>query len=243
MKQRTLIVTSTGELFVPTRLTFRIDSCARARRSLRAMQCMKPVGKDRFEWQLAGEAEELGVPIPSGIPAGQALILGHVSLHKKRGSETMRLECRSTKRILLGAHFFTKHIPNSVPVNARVINRLFAHSEGSPEALLERLDQNVTVIDVEANIRRSEERWDAANIRTMADAERHAARDIEERIASRKDVPEVEDFPLAPEEETPDFYHLRTTFMLREMRAMRRWNGEDVTLPEIILELTNQMEP
>jgi uncharacterized protein (DUF952 family) len=46
----------------------------------------------------------------------------------------------------------------------------------------------------------------------------------------------VEDFPLAPEEETPDFQHLATGLQLRLVRAVEHWRGNtDLTLAAIII--------
>ena len=36
----------------------------------------------------------------------------------------------------------------------------------------------------------------------------------------------VEDFPLAPEEETPDFQHLANTLKFRFIRAVEHWRGQ-----------------
>jgi hypothetical protein len=46
----------------------------------------------------------------------------------------------------------------------------------------------------------------------------------------------VEDFPLAPEEETPEFRNLATTLQLRSIRALEHWRGNThVTLSAIIV--------
>ena len=46
----------------------------------------------------------------------------------------------------------------------------------------------------------------------------------------------VEDFPLAPEEETPDFQHLANTLQLRFVRAFEHWRGNThLTLTAIIV--------
>ena len=62
-------------------------------------------------------------------------------------------------------------------------------------------------------------------IRTAADLERAAAADFQRRIEEGEDVPLVEDAPLAPEEETPDFQHLSTLLALRGTRANEHWQG------------------
>lgn len=57
----------------------------------------------------------------------------------------------------------------------------------------------------------------------------------------RVDVPIIEDFPLAPEEETPDFRHLTFTLQLRLIRAMEHWRGNvDLTLTALIVRMVKQ---
>jgi hypothetical protein len=56
------------------------------------------------------------------------------------------------------------------------------------------------------------------------------------RLNSKEDVSLIEDFPLAPEEETPDFRHLMITLELRLIRAMEHWRGNtDLTLTALIM--------
>jgi hypothetical protein len=75
----------------------------------------------------------------------------------------------------------------------------------------------------------------------MADLERAAAASLEQRLASKQDVPMVEDFPLAPEEETADFQHLATALRLRFARAVEHWRGNThLTLAAIILRMVEQ---
>lgn len=46
----------------------------------------------------------------------------------------------------------------------------------------------------------------------------------------------VEDFPLAPEEETPEFQHLATGLQFRLVRAVEHWRGNThLTLTAIIV--------
>jgi hypothetical protein len=96
------------------------------------------------------------------------------------------------------------------------------------------LDHEATVIDP----RKAEAAFgrEYKDVRTSEDAERVAALSLQRRIESKEDVPLVEDFPLAPEEETPDFSHLTFTLQLRLVRAMEHWRGNtDLTLTALIL--------
>jgi hypothetical protein len=104
-----------------------------------------------------------------------------------------------------------------------VVNRLFSAEEGRIEGLMKLLDQNVTVVDPrEAEAAFGRELKDA---RTKEDVERVAAESFDRRLKRKEDVPEIEDFPLAPEEETPEFTHLMITLQLRLIRAMEHWSS------------------
>jgi hypothetical protein len=64
---------------------------------------------------------------------------------------------------------------------------------------------------------------------------------LERRLKNKEDVPLIEDFPLAPEEETPDFRHLTFTLQLRLIRAMEHWRGNtDLTLTALIMRAVEQ---
>jgi len=119
-------------------------------------------------------------------------------------------------------------------IRCRLVNRVFAAEEGRLEELMKILDQNVTAIEPrEAEVAFGREFKDA---RTKEDAERVAAESLERRLESKEDVPLIEDFPLAPEEETPDFKHLMITLQLRLIRAMEHWRGNtDLTLTALIM--------
>jgi len=59
---------------------------------------------------------------------------------------------------------------------------------------------------------------------------------VELELESEEDVPLVEDFPLHPEEETPEFLHLAATLQLRMIRAVEHWNGNTrLTLARLIV--------
>jgi hypothetical protein len=78
-------------------------------------------------------------------------------------------------------------------------------------------------------------------VRSSKDAERAAAAFVEKRIASKDDMPVVEDFPLAPEEETRELTHLVTTLQFRFIRAMEHWRGNThLTLAAIIVRTIKQ---
>jgi hypothetical protein len=152
----------------------------------------------------------------------------------------MTLETNSLDRAIAGARFFAPRLESAVvAMRCRLVNRCFAAHEGQPDTLMATLDRDVTVIDprvAEAALKRR-----FAGVRSMQDAERAAAESLEQRLKSKDDVPMVEDFPLAPEEETPDFKHLATGLQFRFVRAVEHWRGNtDLTLPAIILRTVEQ---
>lgn len=75
--------------------------------------------------------------------------------------------------------------------------------------------------------------------RTREEKERALAAHAAER--RRRDVPLVEDFPLCPEEETPELRDLKMTLQLRSMRAYEHWRGNThLTLADVIYGLVEQ---
>ena len=86
----------------------------------------------------------------------------------------------------------------------------------------------------------SHECWSAALATNWALC---VARDggIAQGDSSRFGLSRYLDFPLAPEEETPDFQHLAMGLQLRFMRAVEHWRGNtDLTLTAIIMRAVEQ---
>ena len=70
----------------------------------------------------------------------------------------------------------------------------------------------------------------------IVQAQKRRSESLELRLKSKEEVPMVEDFPLAPEEETPGFQHLATGLQLRLVRAVEHWRGNThLTLTAIVL--------
>lgn len=160
------------------------------------------------------------------------IVLGRIRFPKGGG---MTLQTNSILRVIEGARFFGPRLgPEVVAMRCRVVNWCFAADEGQPDELMKTLDQNVTVVDpreAEAAFRR-----EFKGLRSMQDAERAAAESLERTLRSKEDVPMIEDFPLAPEEETPEFQHLATALQFRLVRAVEHWRGNThLTLTAIIV--------
>jgi len=225
----------TNEPFQPVRLYYTIPCRSFVTEKLRRLKCMVEVPPERC-WQWLFHAEAASLRIAAGyddVPKDKLpIVLGRIRFPKSNG---MTLQTNSILRAIEGARFFGPRLgPKVVAMRCRVVNRCFAADEGQPDKLMTTLDQEVTVIDpreAESALRR-----DLAGARSIQDAERRLAESLERRLKSKEDVPMVEDFPLAPEEETPEFQHLATGLQFRFVRAVEHWRGNtDLTLTAIIV--------
>jgi len=231
-----LLVTLTKEPFQPVRLYYRIPSRPAVLTKLRGLECTVEDPIERcWQWLYHGETKSLRFATAGydDVPQErQPIILGRIRFPKNGG---MTLQTNSIERAVQAAKFFAPHLGSLVvAARCRVVNRCFAADEGAPHELMKTLDRNVTVIDPRDAEAEMEE--DFKGIHSLEDAERAAAKRMEKKLKEGKDVPLVEDFPLAPEEETPDFQHLAMTLNLRFVRAFEHWRGNThLTLTAIIM--------
>ena len=222
-----LLATMTKEPFQPVRLYYSAPNISAVKAKLRSLKCMSEVpDQNCWEWILEAEAASLrfGVGGYDDVPpARRPIVIGRIRLPSSR---EMTLQTNSIDRAIEGARFFGPRLgPKVEALRVRVVNRFFAAEEGTPKDLVTMLDRDVTVIDprlVEAELQ---------NVRSLQELEEY----YEERSRSENDVPMVEDFPLCPEEESPDFQHLATTLKLRFARSFEHWQGNThLTLAAII---------
>lgn len=242
--QRRLLVTMTNEPFQPVRLYYAIPDKSSVLRKLKKLECTVEVPPERC-WQWLYHAEAASLQFAAGgyddVPEDRRpIILGRIRFPKQ---SSMTLETNSFERAIAGARFFAPRLGADVVVTrCRVVNRCFSADEGQPGKLMATLDRNVTVIDprkVEAALRREFE-----GVRLPKNPERAAAEFLERRIKSKEDVPMVEDFTLAPEEETSEFQHLANTLQFRLIRAVEHWRGNThLTLTAIIVRTVEQGLP
>ena len=203
---------------------------------LQRLECtVEAPSESCWMWLYDAEAESLKFA-SSGyedVPEDRRpILLGRIRFPTQYG---MTLEVNSIVRAIAGARFFAGRLGKDVvATRCRVVNRCFSADEGRLEKLMATLDRDVTVIDP----REGEAALNNAfkDVRSPEDLERAAAEHFARKIRDKEDVPLVEDFPLVPEEETPDFQHLATALELRFIRAVEHWNGNtNLTLTSIIL--------
>jgi hypothetical protein len=234
-KERHLLATMTGEPFQPARLYYAIPDPSFVIRKLRSLRCMAEAPREQcWEWLFHAEASSLRfVGGYDDVPKERRpVILGWIRFPQ---SNSMTLQTNSIPRAIEGARFFGSRLGRDVvAMRFRVVNRFFAAEEGQPEELQKTLDHDVAVVDprsAEMAFRRELE-----DLRKVHDAQNTVAAFMERRLKGKEDVPMVEDFPLTPEEETPEFQNLATALQLRMVRASEHWQGNThLTLAAIIV--------
>jgi hypothetical protein len=240
-KNRRLLVTMTNEPFHPVRLYYSIADRSAVIKKLRALKCMAEVPSEQ-SWQWLFKAEAAAIRFPAGcyedVPKEKRpIVLGRFRF--PRNGE-MTLETNSIPRAIEGARFFGSRLgPQVVAIRCRVVNRCFAAEEGRLDELMKTIDRDVTVIDLRQTEATCTQEF--KDLRGIKDPELAMAEFIKRKLASGEDVPMVEDFPLAPEEETPEFRDLAVTLQLRAIRAFEHWQGNThLTLTAIIVRTVEQ---
>lgn len=235
MSQRQLLTTTTGEPYQPVRLTYSIPNRSQVLRRLRRFRCVE-IDKKRGRATIWLDAEarelELDPPPPQWESFGQRIHLGAIRFPQGRA---MSLQVRSIRRAIELARMLRPRLGSDVElVRARLVNRWFEGREltGEIDDLDRCLDRDVTVIDWEANA----DELDRATAGATS-PEEYLRLATEHRATRRlQDVPMVEDFPMHPEDENDQMTDLANVLNFRFVRAARRWNGEDVTLQQVIEE-------
>lgn len=233
---RVLLVTMTKEPFQPVRIYFEVSARPSIIKKLRELDCMlEDRAKRCWQWLFHAEAASLqfvGAGYEDVPKERRPIIIGRIRFPK---SGDMTLQTNSIERAIQGARFLASRLgQDAVAIRCRVVNRCFAADEGTPDELMKELDRNVAVID--PRNAEMEMEADFKGARSINEIERAAAKRIERDLKSGKDVPLVEDFPLAPEEETADFQHLSAGLQFRFVRAVEHWRGNThLTLTAIIL--------
>ena len=157
------------------------------------------------------------------------IVIGRFRL-PERGSLT--LEVRSVHRAIEAVRFFRARFGSRVVLRRlRVVNRFFTAAESSgPGVLDRRLDEDVTIVDPEAELAKLYE-LAAPQGKRLSPLE--AATQLMAHLEGRE-FPLVEDFPVHREDMTGDFGQLAGALQLRLLLAHERWEGSGVTPVQLI---------
>ena len=233
--EKRLLATMTNEPFMPVRLYYSIPSRAFVVEKFRRLRCMSEVPPEKcWQWLFTAEAESLVFAAGyNAVPKERRPIV--IGRFRFPTETTVTLETNSVLRAIEGARFFGPRLgPKVMAMRVRLVNRCFAAEEGHPDELLKTLDRDVVVIDW--RVTEEELKRELAGVQSREEAERVLQESLARRLASKEDVPLVEDFPLTPEEETPEFRDLSNTLQFRFVRAFEHWRGNThLTLSQIIV--------
>ena len=235
-----LLVTVTGEPFQPVRLYYAVPSRRVATKALETLRCIDKDERAKcWVWLYVDEAASLTFErARKDLPAGvHPIVIGRFRFPDKN---FMALEVRSVPRAIEAAKFFAPILgPSIVLTRLRVINRWFKVEEAT--AGLDRLDKLLDANVVRVNPKDAEDALVQAMAGTRTQEEKLAAFWAHMETVRRKDVPLVEDFPLIPEEETPEFQDLTLTLRFRTIRAFEHWQGNTgITLADVIQRVVKQ---
>jgi hypothetical protein len=234
------VTTHTGEPIQPVRLYFRVRNKVAVETVFRGLACVLRDGERPGTWLWMYEDEATSADLQKRINEISSdfrpVVLSEMSFPQPR---SMVMRFRSPDRAVAAARFFAHRFGEAAVLErVRILNRLVRVDEASRGliALDGLLDRHVTRIDPEVYARQMQEALASARTRE----EKLPA--IERQQLERRglDVPEVEDFPVAVEDEDERFTHLGNTLRLRGLRAVYHWSGRAATLAEIVQDLVTR---
>jgi len=212
MIAREPLYTSTGEPFQPIRLFYAVSATSNARQRLKRLRCIQNVSATELVWLHKREAKELRFA-PHGVSpsAGPPTVLGRFRFVTPT---ELTLQLRSLPRARAAAAFFAKILGADVTLTRlRIVNRFFERNEIDKglQVLEAELDQNVT----------------SCREPTMNSATKQL------NMTAAFDVPLIEDCPVHPDDDTPDYTFLGYALNLRMLRAHDHFVGGKRTLGQI----------
>jgi len=111
--QRTVIMTVTGELFLPSRIVYRVSDAKRLVQKFRKLRCMTfDRLRGRWTWNYEHEAKALGFPIAYDAlpPEAQPVVLASCYLPTP---STLHVYVRCTRRVAKFMEFFDRVVPRA----------------------------------------------------------------------------------------------------------------------------------
>lgn len=215
----------------PVRLIWKVTNRVAVRVALRSLHCVRPDFAQPGHYLWMHEHEAAALALDKGlyeIPKGA--VLGRISFPSP---PTLMMRFRAPDRAISAALFFPPRFRRyAVLDRVRILNRLVTaqEAEAGADSLDRLLDRNVTVVDPVDRIRR----LNALLEQPATQAERIAIYERYMLDERRRDVPEVEDYPVSWDGEDGEQIHTANSLRLRMVRAVERWLGKPTTISGII---------
>jgi hypothetical protein len=231
------IQTLTGELFQPIRLYYRLHNKSAVQAAFNKLRCMDfDMPGQRWVWVYDNEAKKLqfNKPWSSIPPERRPIVLGSFYT---RVDEEMYLDIGSIERALAAITFFDRHIKRATAelTYVAVYNRLPASQAEHPGSCFDALFASV---DTGAIERKLGERME--KVAELVEAGRV------EDITNDRSFELVDAFPanFYSEGLNEGLERLRTTLMMRQTVALKRWDGHaDYCLADLFSDALSKLRP
>jgi hypothetical protein len=227
------VQTLTGELFQPVRLYYRLRDKSAVQAAFNKLRCMNfDKSGDRWVWLYDNEAKKLKFKKPwSSIPReSRPIVLG--SFYSRVDKETY-LDIGSIERALAAIAFFDQHVKRTAAelTYIAIYNRLPTNQAEHPGSCFDKLFASV---DTSAIDRKLDDKMN--EVAGLLKSGR-----VEDVLNDRR-FELVEAFPA--NYDTDGLEHIRTTLMMRQTVALKRWEGQlDYCLADLFSDALQNLHP
>jgi hypothetical protein len=220
-----LVMTITNEIFQPVRLYYQLHDIKTVTTIFNKLSCMQSdASNKRWVWFYEDEAKtiKLKKPYSSIAKEYRPLVIG--SFYSKNNNE-MYLDVGSIERAVAALKFFPNYLNKTIatPVYFAIYNK-FLNEKEYPGANFDRLFADVKTEEIEAN-------QQLKISKTILKLTSNSADNLEQQ-----DFELIEALPINIEDGIKLF---EFSLIMRQKVALRRWQGENVTLKDIIHEIAN----
>jgi hypothetical protein len=236
--ERTIGMTITGEIFQPVRLYYKILNHKEVEKCFDRLRCMEfDAPRNRWVWLYDEEVKFIDFKNKfSSLPAKiKPVIIGSFVW---KSDEDLILDVRSFERALEAIQFFDKKLSRSVAraTHCAVVNKIFEAQESAESNFDIYFENNDKMIEInpEAIIDRMKKTPLSMNNIPNFEAITSFLENEMDRFF------ELEKFPIHFYEDGVE--SLKTSFILRQTIAMKRWNGEpNYSFKDIFKKMINEM--
>lgn len=214
-----LACTTTGEIFQPIRIYYRVTDINQLVAHFSRLRCMEyDAPRERWVWLYAGEARKL--KFQNKADEDNPVVLGEFI--RKEDNEVV-LNLRSIERAIEAIVFFDRYVPRNVAqvTYVTIINKLFSLEEAFSITRLDHLfeRENITVRDPNAITQ------ELLEIKASIAEERQRQQAMSNYLdrLTKQPEPEIEKFPT--NYYTEGIESLRFTLNLRQIVAFQHWQG------------------